>query len=281
MIRPYYDYSRARRFGLGRSLGRATRTIIIATIAVAVLELFLWNVGRPAAEGPSWWEREVFLTPRRAIEDGRFWQFATHLLVQPARGVFPLVSAVLILYVFGSDVEGRLGVRRYVVFYVACGVGGGLAALAWYRREEPVAGALAAVLGVATAYALIWPNRPINIFVAVRAKWVVGALLAVPAVAEAAKAAGSGEVPHLPEFGGPAVALAVWALTRFAVAPAAAPEAAEAQPAEPLDRRVDRILEKVHAHGIASLTRRERRTLEEASAELRRRSGRRDRSAQE
>jgi len=275
MMRPYYDYSRPRRFAFGRSLARATRAIIVVTIAAAVLELLLWNVAGTAGEGQaSWWEREVFLTPRRAVEDGRPWQFVTHLLVQLPGAWFTLLGTVLILYVFGSDLERHLGPRRFVLFYVACGLGGGLAALVWYDR--PVAGAMAAVLGVATACALMWPDRPLQIVVPVRTKWVVLVLVVVPALAEAATAAGRGNVPHLPELGGPAVALLVWALTRFAVRPSAQ-EAVTDRPADSPDRRrVDDILEKVHSQGVGSLTRRERRILEEASAELRRRGRRGD-----
>jgi len=284
MIRPYYDYSERRRFALRRPLAPAVKAIMAGTAAVAVLELLLWNVGRQGEAGITFWESVLFLTPGSAAADGRWWQFFTYIAVQPVGGVFALLSTLIILYFFGSDLERRIGSGRFVGFYVGCGVAAGLAGLLW--PTAPMAGAEGPVLGVAAATALIWPDRPIRIFVSIRTKWVILILIGVPLLMKAARQAAGGGVPHVPELAGPALAGLVWAATRFRSSGASrgSPVQSPSQPAAPRkpaddvsEAEIDRILKKVHDRGIGSLSRAERRVLDRASRQLRRRTrGRRD-----
>jgi membrane associated rhomboid family serine protease len=66
---------------------------------------------------------------------------------------------MLFLWIFGNNVEDRLGHIKYLVFYLACGA---LAALAqWFftsGSEIPSLGASGAIAGVMGAYILRFPN---------------------------------------------------------------------------------------------------------------------------
>jgi membrane associated rhomboid family serine protease len=74
-------------------------------------------------------------------------------------GWWHLISNMLALYIFGDNVEDRLGHFRYVLFYVASGVAAGLAHLLAYTGSDiPTVGASGAIAGVLGAYLLLYPN---------------------------------------------------------------------------------------------------------------------------
>ena len=89
-------------------------------------------------------------------------------------GWLHLLGNMLYLYIFGDNVEDRLGHVRYLVFYLLCGVAAG-AAQAWTSPHSglPMVGASGAIAGVSGAYFLFFPTSrvvtlvPIFIFLQV------------------------------------------------------------------------------------------------------------------
>ncbi|RJQ11817.1 MAG: rhomboid family intramembrane serine protease [Bacillota bacterium] len=96
-----------------------------------------------------------------------------------AGGISPLVTLVtstflhggwshilfnmLFLWVFGDNVEDRLGKGRFVLFFLLAGVAGNLThALAAPNADVPVIGASGAVAGVLGAYFLAFPRSRIT-----------------------------------------------------------------------------------------------------------------------
>lgn len=77
-------------------------------------------------------------------------------------GFLHLAGNMLYLWIFGNNVEDRLGHVRYIIFYLACGA---LAALAqWFfssGSSVPSLGASGAIAGVMGAYILRFPNAQI------------------------------------------------------------------------------------------------------------------------
>ena len=70
-----------------------------------------------------------------------------------------LLGNMLFLFVFGDNVEDALGHVRYTVFYLLCGIVGGLAhAMVLRGSGAPLIGASAAVAGVITAYLMLYPR---------------------------------------------------------------------------------------------------------------------------
>jgi len=70
-----------------------------------------------------------------------------------------LVGNLWFLYIFGDNVEDRLGHRGYLLFYVGCGVA---ASMAHYFFEStsplPTIGASGAIAGVMGAYLFLYPH---------------------------------------------------------------------------------------------------------------------------
>jgi membrane associated rhomboid family serine protease len=70
-----------------------------------------------------------------------------------------LLGNMLYLYIFGDNVEDRLGHARYVTFYLLCGMAAGLAqAVTNPGSELPMVGASGAIAGVSGAYLLFFPH---------------------------------------------------------------------------------------------------------------------------
>ena len=66
---------------------------------------------------------------------------------------------MLFLWVFGDNVEDALGHFRYIVFYLACAVGGAVVhGLVAPDSQQPLIGASGAIAGVVSAYLLLYPR---------------------------------------------------------------------------------------------------------------------------
>jgi membrane associated rhomboid family serine protease len=74
-------------------------------------------------------------------------------------GVLHLLSNMLFLWVFGDNVEDAMGHLKFLVFYLLCGVAGGLAHAAFLPSSPvPLIGASGAVAGVIAAYLMLHPR---------------------------------------------------------------------------------------------------------------------------
>jgi len=76
-------------------------------------------------------------------------------------GLAHLAGNMYFLYVFGDNVEDRLGRGRFLLFYFLCGLGAVF--LQWWHdpfSPVPMIGASGAISGVCALYMLMFPNVP-------------------------------------------------------------------------------------------------------------------------
>ncbi len=74
-------------------------------------------------------------------------------------GFWHLLGNMWFLWVFGDNIEERMGHLRFALFYLLCGVGAGLAhVLAELSSTVPAVGASGAVSGVLGAYFVLFPH---------------------------------------------------------------------------------------------------------------------------
>ncbi len=74
-------------------------------------------------------------------------------------GIWHLLGNMWSLYIFGDNVEDRLGPLRYAAFYLLSGLISGVAHLLIYRTSNiPTIGASGAIAGVMGAYFLLFPR---------------------------------------------------------------------------------------------------------------------------
>jgi len=94
-------------------------------------------------------------------------------------GFLHLLGNMWFLWIFGSNVERRLGGFRFLAFYFICGLGAALLySLAAVNKEIPVIGASGAVGGILGAYLVFFPRNKIKSLVPLIIVWTI---ISVPA----------------------------------------------------------------------------------------------------
>lgn len=74
-------------------------------------------------------------------------------------GWLHFLSNMWVLYLFGDNVEDRMGPVRFLIFYLLCGlVAGWVHVLVNPTSQVPTFGASGAISGVMAAYLLLFPN---------------------------------------------------------------------------------------------------------------------------
>jgi membrane associated rhomboid family serine protease len=100
-------------------------------------------------------------------------------------GWMHLIGNMLFLWIFGDNVEHATGRPRFLIFYLACGIAGGLAHyVSMPDSTAPLVGASAAIAGVVAAYLMLFPHVKVWVLLFARipirltARWVLGAWIA-------------------------------------------------------------------------------------------------------
>lgn len=143
------------------------RGIPVVTIALIVLSalVYLWQLSLPAETEQSAVYRLGFMPALlfgNATLDAEQWlpPGATIFTSLFLHGSFlHLVGNMLYLWIFGDNVEDRIGRGRFIVFYLLCGALAALAqALPDTRSTIPMIGASGAVSGILGAYVVLYPR---------------------------------------------------------------------------------------------------------------------------
>ncbi len=81
-------------------------------------------------------------------------------------GLLHITGNMLFLWIFGDNVEDKLGHIRFAVFYLVCGITAALTHV-WHNPESgiPLIGASGAISGVLGAYLLFFPRARIQTLV--------------------------------------------------------------------------------------------------------------------
>ncbi|MDP8218030.1 MAG: rhomboid family intramembrane serine protease [Candidatus Theseobacter exili] len=112
---------------------------------------------------------------------GMLWQLVTYTFVHS--GIFHLLFNLLVIWMFGTEVEETLGTRSFLIFYFLVGACSGLLAcvISW-GNPAIIVGASGSVFGIFTAYAVLFPERLITLLlffvmpVSMKAKYLVAIL---------------------------------------------------------------------------------------------------------
>ncbi len=95
-------------------------------------------------------------------------------------GLLHIASNMLYLFIFGDNVEDRLGHFRFLVFYFVCGIAAGLTHIVVNASSEvPSVGASGAIAGVLAAYWRLFPHARVRTLV------FLGPVILIPRIAAA------------------------------------------------------------------------------------------------
>ncbi|MEM6312950.1 MAG: rhomboid family intramembrane serine protease [Planctomycetota bacterium] len=114
-------------------------------------------------------ERWGFFSADTAVFGGQVWRWVGFQFLHA--GGWHLLGNMIGLYFFGSLIETYLGRRRYLAFYLLCGVAGpviycmfALAGILQTTSATPLIGASAGVFGILAAAAVIAPNATVLVY---------------------------------------------------------------------------------------------------------------------
>jgi membrane associated rhomboid family serine protease len=207
------------------------------------------------------------------------WRLVTYQFLHSRTDATHIFLNMIGLYFIGPPLERSWGAKRFVLFYLGCGVAGGLTyillvAAGWLTAGTMV-GASGAVLGVVAACAVLFPRFTLILFVfpvPIRVAAVGLMLVYLVNLLTPFGHGGGGDAAHL---GGMAAGLGyvllVPAWDRLTLKMRSGSWEKKMEESQRLQIEVDRILAKVHRSGLHSLTRREKTTLKRATQEENRR----------
>lgn len=227
------------------------------------------------------------LTSRHLLQDRWVWQPVTYLFLHG--NLWHLVFNLFALWMFGMPVESQWGGREFLKYYLLCGLGAAATSVALNPHGlSPVIGASGCVYGLLVAFAMLYPDAVVYLYflIPVRAahmailfgalEFFAGATGATPGIARFAHLGGMvtgylyirwwwvwkirgkallkglferGEEPRAP--------------SRPRARRASRPAREDSRP-DPM-AEVDRVLDKILASGMESLTDEEREIMKRYS----------------
>ena len=155
-----YRYSNiSSSISFGGPLTPRIKFIIVTCIIIFVMQALGGGLGGPVT-------RLLSLTPAHILEQHFVWQLFTYIFLHA--DVFHLMINMLILFMFGCEIERRWGSKLFWRYFVITGIGAGICVflvnlfspLGYYY---PTLGASGAIYGVLVAYGLTFPNRIIYV----------------------------------------------------------------------------------------------------------------------
>ena len=208
----------------------------------------------------------LLFSPSDILTLARPWTVITYMFLHGS--LTHILFNMIALYFFGSRVEQRLGSQRFLALYFISGISGALVSLSF--STAPILGASAAVFGVMLAFARFWPRDQIYIWgiLPIEARWlvVISTVIALLGIGT-----GVAHFAHLGGFLGGFLYLLYLERTqgakRFRKQATSGPPDALQGNWQKVDRKavhavnrdeVNRILDKINASGLKSLTPQER-----------------------
>lgn len=142
--------------------------------------------------------------------DSRFyaWQFITYMFVHG--GMWHIFVNMFALWMFGRILEYEIGSKRFIIYYLVCGIGAGLIELGinalvgnyWVS----LLGASGATMGLLLAFGVMHPNERIFIIpfpFPIKAKWLILGYVVYELLFGVINLfVGTGSVAHFAHFGG-------------------------------------------------------------------------------
>jgi membrane associated rhomboid family serine protease len=205
----------------------------------------------------------------------QIWRLITYQFLHGP--ILHILFNMIVLYFLGSTLERHWGGKKFLVFYLCCGMMGGLVyplllALGIIHPHPeygvlPLVGASGAILGVLAACAILFPNIMVLFYffpLPIRVVALILTLLAIAGIISGDNA--GGEAAHLAGMAlGAAYVLSGPWRDRYKLKVRSGAWQRKMTAQRNLQSEVDRILQKVHDSGLHNLTSREKKMLKKAT----------------
>ncbi len=272
--------------------GSVCKWLIIANVVVFILQTITFRSGDTVTQ----WLR---LDPVDTIQSFQIWRVLTYAFCHNPGSPFHILFNMLFVWWFGKTLEVMYGSREFLLFYLGAALVSGLCFLGLglaLGQLNPAIGASGAVMAIMMVYALYYPRQRIYLMgiIPLEIRWLVAFYVVYDSMpilnALIGGAGGSDGIAHSAHLGGLLFGFlykknnirleTIWdglRLPRFERLFGSRGKIRIYHPSdepksdENLDQQVDDLLSKIHEHGEASLTERERDILKRASQRYKKR----------
>jgi membrane associated rhomboid family serine protease len=259
-----------------RRMPPGVKNLVLANVAVFVVSSIV---------GPAF--SHLFgLVPQQVLQERWIWQPVTYMFVHG--GFLHLLFNMFMLWMFGMAVEAAWGTGEFLKYYFICGLSVALVKVAfWPHSTIPLIGASGAIFGLLVAFAMLYPDSVVYLYFFIPVKAAHMAVLCGAMEFFLMMGQGSGGIDHCAHLTGLGVGyfyIRWWwviklrlktVLLGLAAAPPVQTSAKRmsGRPARPRVapqpkpevsasmEDVDRILDKILAKGLDSLTEGEREVM--------------------
>ena len=246
----------------------AVKWLLIINISVYLAVILI----RPIAPFIYEWFRLDTMSLSKAVQA---WRLVSYQFLHDPTNIFHIILNMLGLYFLGPTLERHWGSKKFLTFYLGCGVAGALFYMLLvaigFLPPGVMVGASGSVLGLLAACAILFPQFVVIFFifpVPIRLAALILTVAYFFLVITGAENAG-GNACHLAGMGAGAAYVLSESWRRRFKEKMTAGYRWEKKKVEHrnLQIEVDRILEKVHKSGIHSLTYKEKKILKQATKE--------------
>lgn len=244
-------------------------TPVVRLLLAANVGVFLLQLASPGITN------DLGFVPAYILQ--RPWTLFTYMFVHSPGSLSHIGFNMLALFFFGPRVEAFMGSNRFATLYLIAGITGGLLSIL-FTPYANIIGASGAVFGVQLAFARLWPRERIMIWgiVPVEARWLIVATTVLSLYGGFGGGSGVAHFAHLGGYLGAYLYLK-WVELRAPVkqwqkkvkgpAPSTVPlgdwKRVDINKVHEANRdEVNRILDKINAKGINTLTSQERTFLQ-------------------
>ena len=148
------------------------QNLIIANCVIYLAVRLIPAVNHFCAEYLQLWWTNAFNAP-----EFHSYQFVTYMFLHA--GFYHLFGNMFALWMFGRTLEYELGSKRFLTYYMICGIGAALIQIgvaSLFGEDLTLLGASGAVFGLLLAFGVLHPNNMIYIIplpFPIKAKWFV------------------------------------------------------------------------------------------------------------
>jgi membrane associated rhomboid family serine protease len=155
----YTQRPRVNRYAGSNRFPTGLKWLLITNVSIFVITFFL-----QATDLRDFFDHFA-LVPSLVVTAYAIWQPFTYMFIHSTGDFFHILWNMLVLWMFGAELERLWGTRRFLYYYFACGVGAAicviLCAYAFSGVNTRTIGASGAIMGILLAYALLFPDRVI------------------------------------------------------------------------------------------------------------------------
>jgi membrane associated rhomboid family serine protease len=149
---------------------KTNKGIPFITIALVVFNIYFFYV---SFSNPDFYFNNYAFS-FNDLFNGRLFTVFTSMFLHGS--IVHLLGNMLFLFVFGKNVEAKIGSFKFLLFYLLCGIFAILAYSLMEDRASLLIGASGAISGVLGAYLILFPRNKIRAIVPIIVFWIVASV---------------------------------------------------------------------------------------------------------